>query len=403
MSAIDIDTDHMVAVAGLLDGQVAAADRMRTSLTAMANDLGIHEWSLPASTLLGEFIDEVAGTSDILRLRAELASVADNGWTLRMYERKVEALGDLVDGVEAGLDDGVGGDGSDRDLRAHLERLVFGPGGVPVAPSPLIDTKAWDAEHITAVYLDGSGPDAARAYWELLTDEQKYAVIVMAPGAVSDHSVPGNIDLDEPQVFALQAQIVPIDGRQPSTGADTDYAGVPIPMVPPIDGSPGNPIVDRTYRSFAGGSIVCSAIQVFSPIPSRPSVDATGAAASGAALFRTGRSSINNMRAGFGAARVFNPGTWIAAAADVGLCRLRVGSADPISTDRVLDDSRTLVYETSRNENHANVDPNAVTVHPTREGRDRIRWNNEHIGPGKDNLPYPDDQFPVYPENGPSE
>lgn len=135
---------------------------------------------------------------------------------------------------------------------------------------------------------------------------------------------------------------------------------------------------DGTLRSFAGGTALCSAIQLASPIPARPStsgatgaIDAAGVAHDAASLAGTAAGPATV------AARAVPVATLLAAFADTVLCRLAVGSGAGISTRTIVDEDGEQVYEGSRSQ-HKNQDDNGLPLDPDLKRRDLQMWNAEH-------------------------
>lgn len=129
--SLDIDTERVVGVATTLDGQVEAADLLKRELTAMGQALDVAEFCAPLGVLLGEFIDEIGGAADVLRLRAQLAEGADT-WSSAAYQDKVAELHGLVRAVRSGLDDGVGSSGEP----GLWNQLTDWANGLPFAERP---------------------------------------------------------------------------------------------------------------------------------------------------------------------------------------------------------------------------------------------------------------------------
>ena len=153
--------------------------------------------------------------------------------------------------------------------------------------------------------------------------------------------------------------------------------------------------------SFAGGSTLCSAIQVFSPIPSRPSTRGTTGAIDAAGVARDAASLAASAAAPTIAGRTVPLASIVAAVADVVLCRAGVGSGAPISTRKIVDEDGKEVFEGSRS-SHAYVVDSGVTLSPDLVQRDRDMWNAEHAH-SKSGLvlePYPG--YPAYEVNAPT-
>ncbi len=382
---VDVDTVRANGVATILESKSFEAGSFHSFLMTLGFDLQIVDFTVDALKLASEIEDELSLTAQVLRARVSLAETADRGGTVIF---SLIALGSSERQLRAALDDGDGAAGTDQDHRAHLERLMF-PDGVPKVPTVFVDPAQWTAENVTAVYLDDATPEQAEEYWDLLSPEQRLAVIVVEPGSVSDHHIPGNIDLVPHEVFALQIQPILPGGRAPSV-AGADYAGVAIP--PP--GTPTSADVevpeDGEWRSVAGGTVICDLIQFGSVLPTRPDSDREIAAdtakrvADGVDIARTATTPV----------KAFSPSTYLATLADIGLCRLRPGSGDPISSDRVLDDDGEMVYESSRSPTQPNMDSMGVTLHPDLTIRDKQVWQAEFPLGTPEYRPYPG--FPAY-------
>lgn len=151
---------------------------------------------------------------------------------------------------------------------------------------------------------------------------------------------------------------------------------------------------DDTRSSLAGGTVVCSAIGLFSPIPARPStsgatgvIDTTAMARDAAALVETAMSGSVTL-----AARTVPLVSIVAALADLALCHLGTGSGAAISTRRIVDEEGELVYEGSRS-GHPFQDDTGAPLSPDLTVRDREMWNVEH----RNELGYVTDPYPGYP------
>jgi hypothetical protein len=152
---------------------------------------------------------------------------------------------------------------------------------------------------------------------------------------------------------------------------------------------------------FAGGSALCSAIQFFSPIPSRPSTTGTAGAIDAAGVARDVGSLAASAAAPTIAGRTVPLASIVAAVADVVLCRAGVGSGAAISTRKIVDEDGKEVFEGSRS-SHAYVVESGVTLSPNLVQRDRDMWNAEHTH-SKSGLvlePYPG--YPAYEVNAPT-
>lgn len=145
------------------------------------------------------------------------------------------------------------------------------------------------------------------------------------------------------------------------------------------------------HRSFAGGSVLCSAIQLVSPIPSQPStggvtgaIDAAGVARDAAGIADAGSATI--------AGRSVPAAAVAAVLVDVALCRLGVGSGAGISTRKIVDEHGDEVYEGSRSDQPF-MDEIALPLRAELEARDRQMWNAEHRNVGG----YVTELYPGYP------
>lgn len=152
--------------------------------------------------------------------------------------------------------------------------------------------------------------------------------------------------------------------------------------------------------SFAGGTVLCSTIQLASPIPARPSttgatgvIDVGGVAADAGELLGTAAQPVRI------AGRAAPLASLAAAGADVALCRLRVGSGAPISTRTTVNDRGETVYEGSRSQ-HKYMGANGEVLDPDPVRRDRQMWRIEHRNEaGHLTEPYPG--YPAYAVNAP--
>lgn len=162
---------------------------------------------------------------------------------------------------------------------------------------------------------------------------------------------------------------------------------------------------DRTaheLRSFAGGTVLCSAIQLASPVPARPSttgatgvIDAGGIALDAGSLARTAATPVQ--LAGRSAPLVSIAATF----ADAVMCRLRVGSGAPISTRTTVDERGETVFEGSRSP-HRYLAANGEVLDPDPVLRDRQMWRVEHSNAeGHLTEPYPG--YPAYETNAPGD
>lgn len=153
-------------------------------------------------------------------------------------------------------------------------------------------------------------------------------------------------------------------------------------------------------RSFAGGTALCSTIQVLSPIPARPSTSGTTGAIDGAGVARDAVSLAETARGGATIAGRAVPVAAIAAAfSDAVMCRLRVGSGAPISTRKIVDDDGKEVYEGSLSP-HKHQTKNGEVLDSDLERRDRQMWRVEHSNQnGFLMKPYPG--YPAFDVNAP--
>jgi hypothetical protein len=241
--------------------------------------------------------------------------------------------------------------------------------------------------------LDDARGRLLRDYWATLDVDERDRAIEHSTVPVSDAYLRGDIPLDDGQLVALQGQPVPLDGRHPSTGEGTDWAGFDIPE-PPAEWA-----YDEPPRSLLGGSVICSAIQGFSPIPSPAPTDPSDIVASAPGVARQIRDQIADpaeaMYFGDRGAPVANV---ISRALDVVLCRLGVGSGARISTEVIVNDDGELVHEGSRGP--FKYLTNGVPLAPELRERDVQMWNYEHSNElGYVMEPYPG--FPAYETNAP--
>jgi hypothetical protein len=155
----------------------------------------------------------------------------------------------------------------------------------------------------------------------------------------------------------------------------------------------GEPVGRDQLRSFAGGTALCSAIQLASPIPAPPSttgttgaIDATGVARDAISLAdaATGPATI--------AGRSVPVATIVAALADTVLCRLGVGSGAAISTRTIVDEHGEQVHEGSRS-TQKHMDDNGLPLAEDLVRRDRQMWDAEHRNPAG----YVTQTYPGYP------
>ncbi|MGB3736589.1 MAG: hypothetical protein WA964_16635 [Ilumatobacter sp.] len=109
---IGFTAERMTEVARLADGQCTEADRMRTVLNAMGTDLSVWAWSGAARSTLAEFIEDAGNTAAVLRVRAELASLADGSYSDSRFSHLQAELDAALAALHGGLDDGVGATGA---------------------------------------------------------------------------------------------------------------------------------------------------------------------------------------------------------------------------------------------------------------------------------------------------
>jgi hypothetical protein len=163
------------------------------------------------------------------------------------------------------------------------------------------------------------------------------------------------------------------------------------------DSRPDLPLGDE-LRSFAGGSVLCSAIQLASPIPARPSTSGVTGAIDAAGVVRDAASIVDAAPSTV-AGRAVPLATIAAAFADTVLCRLRVGSGAAISTRTIVDEHGQQVYEGSRSPHKHQVDTGEPLASDL-ERRDRQMWRVEHLNQlGHVTVPYPG--YPAYEVNAP--
>ncbi len=381
----DADVLRMRWAADRLDGRADGVDEFTSCLGDVGRRLGMFFDVMSPIRLSGELASELRATTTVLRTRASMVEMADGSG---VTEAMVLVLNSQLATLRETLDDDVGATGSDADRRAQLERIAF-PDGVPTQPERVhLDPDAWTAGHVTATTLDLLPDDLVADYWDTLTDEQRMAAIVMSPGAVGDRFAAGRIDLADYEVFALQVHPIPDHGRQPVTPG-TDFAGIAIPL--PNASNPDDVAPDDEWRSFAGDSWLCDAIQLGSILPSRPDneveayIDIIGTTHDAARTVSTATTPLE----------VFSPANWIGTFADISLCRLRVGSGAPISTNRVTLDTGEVVFEDSQSQNPYQVE-SGVPLSPDPRERDKQVWYAEHTLEDGNWAPYPADQYPVY-------
>lgn len=405
---MEIDLLRVQTVASVLGTQSASAVDTISRIDGVLGGLGVDDLWGPVKALLAEFGAEGAQIAMALVRRADLAEGADSGWSRPRYEYELRRLDELVGAVRGGLADGVGSDASVEDLRRQIERFVFGPAGAPSTPLVLLEPSIWEAENVTATVLDGASADDAAAYWNLLDDDRRYAVIQVAPASVSPHHLSGAIALDDVQRFALAMQPVPTGGTQPSSGVGTDWIGNPIPVGSfqpgtvvrafPIDeisigvgigiGAHVSAEVDGGGVAILPENLACTGIQAFSLIPSRPDPSVVGVGAAAYTTYSTVRTLSSPVK-------LISPPAWAATLADLFACRFEMGSGEPISTERVVTDDGDVVYESSRSD-QPYMDAHGVPLSPDPRVRDRQLWNIEHNVADGTWAPYPEDEYPVF-------
>ncbi len=326
--SLDIDTDQAGRTASQLEAQQRFIGDVAVEIDQIGLTLNVREHTSPAVTLAADLALELGLVARGLRVCIDMVMAADNGRPIRAYEHSESELESLLRDLAQSLDNGVGAAGSIKDARRHLARVVLGPARVATPAVDVIDGWKWEAQYVTGAVLDAGTPGQARAYWKLLDDNAKDASVVLATASVSDRYLANDIELDQAQVFLLQTIPVPNRGRRPASGPNTDWAGVEIPKVAPAD-EPEAPesewAYDQELRSFFGGSVVCSAIQVLSVLPSRPGTDLANGAISAGGIVRDAAT----VGAPIGTGAASGPGVIAAVAAtlvDLGLCRMGVGS-----------------------------------------------------------------------------
>jgi hypothetical protein len=380
MTAVQIDPDRVDVVTGALERHGARVGEIGEFLADLGREFQLTTEAAPAAGLCVEVRDELMATRHILRQRASMAMAADVpsaagaptgvqfAWAVRRHLRS--------------LGDGIGATGVGDDRRRLLAQSILGTAVVDLDDD--LDQRV----------LASAAPRALlRDYWATLDVDARDRTIEHSTVAVSDAYLRGDIPLDDGQVVALQGRTVPIDGRHPSTGEGTDWAGFDIPDPPP------EWAYDAEPRSLLGGSAVCSAIQGFSAIPSpAPTTSRDAAAASWGVAKQVRDRIVNPAEAMYFGARKVPAGTIIASVLDVVLCRAGIGSGAPISTRQVVNDDGEIVYEGSRSDQKYLID--GVPLHPDPRQRDVQMWNHEHSNElGYVIEPYPG--FPAYETNAP--
>jgi hypothetical protein len=154
------------------------------------------------------------------------------------------------------------------------------------------------------------------------------------------------------------------------------------------------PVARDELRSFAGGSALCSAIQLASPIPSRPSTSGTTGAIDAVGLARDAASlaDVAATAPATVAGRAVPLATIAAALSDTLLCRLGVGSGAAISTRTIVDEEGEQVFEGSRS-SHKNMDATGMTLDSNLVRRDLQMWNAEH----RNEQGFVTEKYPGYP------
>lgn len=391
--SMQIDTDQAGRVASVFEAQSRYFERIEVDLAVLGGRMLVGEFTVPASNLARELCEEMGLVGAVLRTRIEMASMADSGWSDARYTALSEQLAADLDALDSSVDDGVGATGSDADARAHLARVVLGPGGVPEPPTDGTAGDAWEAANVTGPVLDAATPEQAAEYWRLLSESGQDLAIDFATPSVSDRYQAGVIDLDEFQVIALRGQPLPSSGRGPSSGPGTDWAGTTIPEDEHVVWA-----YDADPEPFADGWI-CSVIQIGSPVPAPFSTDPFGASADAVGTADQIRDLAKNgsVLIPSTAARSVPLLNIFVGAIDVGLCRLGVGSGYPIDTSRTVDDRGDEVYAGSRSPTQRNMDLNGLPLSPDPRQRDEQMWRAEHDGDPEPWAPYPG--FPAYEVN----
>ncbi|MEO6651687.1 MAG: hypothetical protein ABIP17_03415, partial [Ilumatobacteraceae bacterium] len=376
-------------------------DDVAAEISQIGVTLDVRDVTVPAATLAAELALELNLVVRLLRVVIDTVTAADVGRPVRALEYTGSQLDSLLLDLAESRRRGVGATGSTADARRHLARVILGPADVPTPPVGVANDADWEARHVTGVVLDAATGEQARTYWLLLDEGAKDRAIVEATPPVSDRYLAGEIWLDLAQIFLMQTVTIPSQGRRPASGPNTDWAGVEIPKAAPADDltAPESEwAYDQELRAFLGGSVVCSAIQVLSAIPSKPGTDrANGAIAAGGII----RDAANaHIPIGSGAAS--GPGVLAAVAmtlADVALCRLGVGSGAPIDTSRVVNDNGVEVYAGSRDPDQKYM-TNGLPLDSDPQRRDEQMWRSEHSNQlGYLMEPYPG--FPAYGVNTP--
>lgn len=393
--------DRRVGASGRSELDVAVGDLDERLLDTVAlDDLAVGHLSTERlAVVLDRRVEVTNGNGHMVDLGEDHGPILPDAAIDGHRKHSESELESLLRDLAQSLDNGVGATGSIKDARRHLARVVLGPARVANPAVDVVDHAKWEAQYVTGAVLDAGTPGQARAYWKLLDDNAKDASVVLATASVSDRYLASDIELDQAQVFLLQTIPVPNRGRRPASGPNTDWAGVEIPKVAPAD-EPKAPesewAYDQELRSFFSGSVVCSAIQVLSVLPSRPGTDLANGAISAGGIVRD--AATVGVPIGTGAAS--GPGVIAAAAAtlaDLGLCRLGVGSGAPIDTSRTVNDDGVEVYAGSRDPDQKHM-TNGQTLDSDPRLRDVQMWKHEHSNQlGYLMEPYPG--FPVYEVN----
>lgn len=381
MTAVQVDPERVDAVIGALERHGARVAEIGGFLADLGRQFQLTTEVAQAVGLCDEVQDELATTRSVLRQRASMAMAADAAsaagaptgvqlaWAVR---RLLRSLGD-----------GIGATGVGDDRRRLLAQAVLG--------TPVVDLDDDLDRLVLATAPRGSGQ--LRDYWATLDLDARDRAIEHSTVPLSDAYLRGDIPLDDGQVVALQGRPIPIDGRHPSTGEGTDWAGFDLPEAPP------EWAYDEAPRALLGGSVVCSAIQGFSAIPSpAPTTPQDAAAASWGVAKQIRNHIADPAQAMYFGARKVPAVTVIASVLDVVLCRAGIGSGAPISTRQVVNDDGAMIYEGSRTDQRYLVD--GVPLHPDPRQRDVQMWNHEHSNElGYVMEPYPG--FPAYEINAP--
>ncbi len=181
---VDAKVPRMRHIADELSDKAGAAESFKDVLLSTGSRLamGFETWA-PAQVCI-ELEDELAATARVLRTRARMAELADQG---KSFDHLLFAFNQQVDGLRSGLDDGVGASGGAADRKAQIERIAF-PDGVPTQSSYDPRSPAeWEAEVLAGPILEAAGPYEAFEYWSSLNEEQKVAAFEHAADQVETH------------------------------------------------------------------------------------------------------------------------------------------------------------------------------------------------------------------------